>query len=103
MEVEFRMGHTLDETTLIFICCPYHICTVNSEIFARVLFSRNFACAKLRKVKSSRNGYITLSTTDIGKSYPSSEIFRSQICLLTIFAKKNRENFRINSIPCHIG
>ena len=37
--------------------------TVNSKIFARVLFSRNFS-----KIKSSRNGDITLSVTDIRKS-----------------------------------
>ena len=61
--------------------------TVNSEIFARVLFSRNFAYAKFRENKSWRIGEITLSTTDIGKSYPCSEIFRSQVCLLTLFAK----------------
>ena len=39
------------------------------------------------KIKSSRNGEITMSTTDIGKSYPSREIFRSLVCLLTLFAK----------------
>ena len=43
---------------------PY---TVNSDIFAK----------RFVKIKSSRNGEITLSTTDMGKSYPSSEIFRS--------------------------
>ena len=38
-------------------------------------------------IKSSRNGEITTeSTTEIGKSYPSREIFRSQVCLLTLFA-----------------
>ena len=37
--------------------------TVNSEIFARVLWSRNFV-----KIKSSRNAEITLSLTHIGKS-----------------------------------
>ena len=39
------------------------------------------------KIKSSRNGEINLSTTDMGKSYPSSEIFGSQVCLLTLFTK----------------
>ena len=45
--------------------CMY---TVDSEIFARVLFSRNF-----RKIKSSRYGEIILSVTDIGafKSHAS--------------------------------
>ena len=41
--------------------------TVNSEIFAK----------RFVKIKSSRNGEITQSTADMGKSYPSSEIFRS--------------------------
>ena len=36
----------------------------NSEIFAMVLFSRNFAVAKFRANKPSRNGKITLSFTD---------------------------------------
>ena len=39
------------------------------------------------KIKSSRNSEIILSTTDTGKSYPSREIFRSQVCLLTMFEK----------------
>ena len=42
--------------------------TVNSEIFARVSFSRNFA---YREIKSSLHGEITLSFTDIGKSCPN--------------------------------
>ena len=42
--------------------------TVNSEIFARVLFShmRSFV-----KIKSSLNGEIILSFTDVGNSCPS--------------------------------
>ena len=39
------------------------------------------------KIKSSQKGEITLSTTDIGESYPSREIFQSKVCLLTLFAK----------------
>ena len=42
--------------------------TVNSEIFARVLFSRNFAYAKFREIKSSRNGEITMSFSNECKS-----------------------------------
>ena len=34
-----------------FSICSHHSNTVNSEIFARVLFSRNFVCAKLRDNK----------------------------------------------------
>ena len=69
-------------------------CTVNSKIFARVLFSRNFA--KFRENKISRNGEITLSFNDIGKSCPNSEFLTPQIYLLTLFAKINsRENIRI--------
>ena len=47
--------------------------TENSEIFARVLFSRNFACAKFRENKILANVEIILSFTDIGKSCPSRE------------------------------
>ena len=39
--------------------------SVNPEIFARVLFLRNFAYAKFREIKSSRNEEIILSFTDI--------------------------------------
>ena len=35
------------------------------------------------KIKSLRNGEIT----DMGKSCPSREYLKSQICLLTLFAK----------------
>ena len=40
------------------------------------------------KIKSSRNGKIVLSFTDIGKSCPSREFLVSQICLL-ILAKNS--------------
>ena len=39
------------------------------------------------KVKSSRNGKIILSFTDIGKSCPSREFLASQICLLNTIRK----------------
>ena len=39
------------------------------------------------KIESSRNDENTMSTTDIGKSYHSREIVRSQVCLLTLFTK----------------
>ena len=39
------------------------------------------------KIQSSRNGEITLSLTDIGKSCPSHDFLTSQICVLTLFAK----------------
>ena len=51
--------------------------TVNSEIFARVLLSRNFA-----------NGEITLSFVNMAKSCPSHEILKSQICLYAIRQNK---------------
>ena len=47
--------------------------TVNSKIFARVLFSRNFAMRSFVKIKSSRNGETSLSFTDIGKACRSPE------------------------------
>ena len=52
----------------------------------------------LVKIKSLRNGEITLSFTDIGKSCPSSEFLPSQVCLLALFRKKySHENFWIYS------
>ena len=56
--------------------------SVYSEIFARTLFLRNFV-----KIKPSRNGKITLSFIDIGKSCLSCEFFTSLICLLMLFEK----------------
>ena len=61
--------------------------TVNLEIFARVLFYRNFAYAKFVKIKSSQNAKITLSFTDIGKSCPYREFLTWQICENKILAK----------------
>ena len=57
-----------DEVAIPFENCPQH-CTVNSEIFARVLFSRNFADAEFRVNKPSRNGEITLSFTNLQYIY----------------------------------
>ena len=55
----------------------------------RVLFSGNFAYAyvKFAKIKSSRNGKITLLFTNIDKSCLSCEFLTLQICLLRLFAK----------------
>ena len=39
------------------------------------------------KIKSSRNGEITLSLTDIEKSCPSREYLAWQKCLFTLFVK----------------
>ena len=39
------------------------------------------------KIKPSRNGKITLSFIDIGKSCLSREFFTSLMCLLMLFAK----------------
>ena len=52
---------------------------VNSEIFARVYIRV--------KIKSSRNGEITLSFTDICKSCLIRDFLTSQICLISIRAK----------------
>ena len=59
--------------------------TVNSEIFRRTLFSRNFA--SFMKIKPLRNGKITLSFIDIGKYCLGREFFTSLIYLLMLFAK----------------
>ena len=49
--------------------------TVNSELFAGILFSRNFAYAKFREIKPWQSGEIIMPFTDIGKSCPSREFF----------------------------
>ena len=46
--------------------------TVNSEIFARVLFSH---MRSFEKIKSSRNAEITVLFTNIRKSWHSGEFF----------------------------
>ena len=61
--------------------------TVNSEIFTKALFSRSFASAKFRDSIILAKCRITLSFTEICKSFPSCEFLASQICLLTLFAK----------------
>ena len=52
-------------------------------------FREDFIFAKLRfaKIKSSRNGKITLSFISIGKSCLNREFFTSRMCLLMQFAK----------------
>ena len=47
--------------------------TVNSEIFARVYFRETSHVRSFVKIKSSRNGEITLAFPDIGKAYHSPE------------------------------
>ena len=61
--------------------------TVNSEIFARTLFSRNFAYAKFRENKTLTKWPKTLSFIDIGKSCLNRDFFTSLMCLLMLFAK----------------
>ena len=60
--------------------------TVNSEIFARVLFSRNFAYAKFRENKTSRIREITLPFTFIGKSRLCREFQHRKYVLNAILA-----------------
>ena len=49
----FSLRNKFEKASLVFDTdC---ICTVNSEIFARVLFSRNFAYAKFRENKILTN------------------------------------------------
>ena len=63
--------------------------TVNSNIFARDLFLRNFTDGIFCENNPSWNGEITLSFTDIGKSIPS----RDFPCVF----KRHLQNIRINS------
>ena len=61
--------------------------TVNLEIFARTLFSRNFAYAKFRENKIHAKWQNSLSFIDIRKPCLSRQFFTSLICLLMLFAK----------------
>ena len=62
--------------------------TVNSEIIVRVLYFRETShMQRFVIITPSRNGDITLSFTVIGKSCPSGEFVKSQICLSALFAK----------------
>ena len=65
---------------LLFYC--------KTEIFTRVLVSRNIADAKFREIKSSRNVEINLSFTDVGKSCHSRD-FQYGKYVLMHFAKMN--------------
>ena len=53
------------------------ISTVNSEIFARVYFRETSHMRSFVKIGPSRNGEITMSFTDVGKSCPSREFLTS--------------------------
>ena len=79
-----RTMKLLNATEVGIVCCSST--TVNSEIFASVLFSRNFAYAKFHENKALVNGTITLSFTDKGKSCLSGEFIMPQICSLALFA-----------------
>ena len=67
----------LDGVTVSIAACV----TVNSEIFARFYFSRNFADAEFCEIKPLRNDKITLSITDVGtgKLCPSHNFLTCQI------------------------
>ena len=81
--------------------------TVNSEIFARVIFSRNFAYAKFRENKALARWQINLSFTDICISCQSWEFLTLQICLLMLFTKISKFTVCLQCkpffIPCQEG
>ena len=70
--------------------------TVNSEIFTRVLYRETLHMRSFVKIKPWRNSKITLSFTDEGKSWPSSEYV-----FLMLFTKKNSRNLwtKIRLLP----
>ena len=78
----------LDETALMHLLPAYT--SVNSENFAKVLFSQNFADTRsFVKIKTLRNEEITLQFTDVGKSCPSHKFLMSQSCMLMLFLNFN--------------
>ena len=60
---------------------------VNSEVFARVLFSRNFADAEFHENKTLAQRQSSLSFTDVGISCQSRKFLTWQICLLSLLVK----------------
>ena len=66
------------------ILSSFYAISVNSEMFVRVLF---LWMPSFTKVKSLRNGKITLLFTNVGKSCSSCQFLTSQICILTLLAK----------------
>ena len=55
--------------------------SVNSKIFAMTLFCETSHMRSFVKIKPSRNGKITVSFIDIGKSCLNREFFTSLMCL----------------------
>ena len=53
------------------------------------------------KIKSSRNGGITLLFTDVGILYHSRDFLTSQICLITLFAAENKILAKISGLTVH--
>ena len=67
-------------------------------IFVKLCIFTKLRICEVSRKKSSRNGEITLSFTDEGKSCPSRYILKLQICLLTLFPNINSsKNFPIYS------
>ena len=81
---------------------PFEYCRF--RIFSEGFILQNLANAKFVKIKSSQNGKIILSLSDIGKSCHGRNFFTSQICLLTLFAKIDFSlkipHLQIYSIEC---
>ena len=88
--------------TQTFLCFMTQFVTLNLEIFARVLFSQNFAYAKFREKKSSRRGEITLSFSDTSDTHminqPLSRIFSvANMCYNAISENKLSE-YTVNDL-----
>ena len=77
----------------------YVFCYCKFENFREAfIFAKLRICEVLWKIKSSQNDETTLSVADFSKLSHIHEFSKSQICLLTRFAKQNsRENIRIYS------
>ena len=74
-------GRTVVESKLLSVLLQYSLNTVNSEIFTRVLFSRNFPYAKFPENTILGYGKITLSISDIGKPYIITKFFNLKFVL----------------------
>ena len=91
-----RVKHSTTEPLRSLSC---HGPTVNSEIFARANFRETSHMRSFLRIEPSRNGGITMSFTDEGKSCPSRDFLTPLLCLDGFREKKISEFTVVTILP----